>query len=178
MDTPAERAASSSRPSRADVHCGEPMGNLRWKCLSQLYQVRKRVFCVILYSSFYQDRLGTNIGKTQKETRFLIWPCSSTTTTASTAATAASCFIELSIAPSVWKQVWTGPCLGGSANASFDALIQTYQMPSQGVYNYTLRFRSEAEGEGEAGSGSAMQVSYLIKLSTQSPDKTINSVSG
>jgi hypothetical protein len=117
--------------------------------------------------------LGTNIGKTQKETRFLIWPCSSTTTTASTAATAASCFIELSIAPSVWKQVWTGPCLG-SANASFDALIQTYQMPSQGVYNYTLRFRSEAEGEGEAGSGSAMQVSYPIKLSTQSPDKTIN----
>ena len=56
MDPPAERAASSSRPSRADVHCGEPMGNLWWKCLSQLYQVRKRVFCAILYSSLSLPR--------------------------------------------------------------------------------------------------------------------------
>jgi hypothetical protein len=38
-------------------------------------QVRKRVFCAPFYTknvSFYQGRLGTNIGKTQKEMRFLI----------------------------------------------------------------------------------------------------------
>eukprot|EP01046_Picozoa_sp_COSAG06_P001812 COSAG06_NODE_61_length_27084_cov_48.281490_4_plen_87_part_00 len=34
------------------------------------YQVRKRPFIYIQKLSFYQDRLGTNIGKTQKKCRF------------------------------------------------------------------------------------------------------------
>ena len=44
-------------------------------------EVTKRAFCAIytLKSSFYQDRLGTNIGKTPKKARFLEGPHASHT---------------------------------------------------------------------------------------------------
>jgi hypothetical protein len=59
--------------SRLDDMVGEEVAtSIRAACDSVESKVRKRHFCAIYiqYALFYQDRLGTNIGKTQKRMAF------------------------------------------------------------------------------------------------------------
>lgn len=54
---------------------------------------------------------------------------------------ASQCSIELSVNPAKWNQIWSGSCDSGAhVDAEFDDLLQSYQMPNQGVYNYSLLF--------------------------------------
>ena len=67
---------------------------------------------------------------------------------------ASQCSIELSVDPSKWDQVWSGSCDSGAhVDAEFDDLLQSHQMPNQGVYNYSLRFT--------VSSGDAIKVESL-----------------
>jgi hypothetical protein len=61
------------------------------------------------------------------------------------------CSIGLSVTPSGKRdRVWSGPCDSGRVDAELDHLLQLYQRPDQGLYNYSLHFTLAADISLEA----------------------------